>query len=265
MVYTHIKCEKAQDGAVAVLSLIRPERLNALALQTLDELHDFFRKLADDDKARVLIIRGEGRAFCAGADLRDEAMEQYADRINAGPDMHLVKVQKRFSRLITEMRAATQPIICLVRGHAAGGGMSMAMAADVCLCAPDAVFIPSFINIGLSGGELGSSWLLQRLVGKAKAGEILLTGRGVGAEEAGRIGLVARVIEDDLLEAGMEIAGAMLAKSPLGLRLTKEALDLAAEAPSLNMAINMEDRTQSILCYSKQFAEMAAAALAKKR
>lgn len=264
MAFEHIKCEKALDGAVAVLSLNRPQKLNALALQTLDEIGCFFALLADDDEVRVVIIRGEGRAFCAGADLRDEAMALYADSSNAGPEIHLAKVQKLFSRLITQMRAATQPIICAVRGHAAGGGMSMAMAADVCLCAPDAVFTPSFINIGLSGGELGSSWLLQRLVGKARAGEILLTGRGVPAEEAGRIGLVARVVEGDLTEASMEIARAMLGKTPMGLRLTKEALDLAAEAPSLGLAINLEDRTQSILCHSKQFADMATAALAKK-
>lgn len=264
MAYQHIKCEKALDGAVAILSLNRPEKLNALALHTLDELHHFLGTLDGNDEVRVLIIRGEGRAFCAGADLRDKAMEPFTDRINSGPEQHLAKVQKHFSRLISEMRSISQPVICAVRGHAAGGGMSMAMAADVCYCTADAVFTPSFINIGLSGGELGSSWLLQRLVGKARAGEILLTGRGVKAAEAGRIGLVAAVVDGDPLEAALATAKAMLAKSPMGLRLTKEALDLSAEAPSLNLAMEMENRTQSILCYSGPFAEMAMAALAKK-
>jgi enoyl-CoA hydratase len=132
--------------------------------------------------------------------------------------------------------------------------MCIALASDVIMASPDATFIPSFINIGLSGGELGSSYFLPRLVGIARSAEILLTGRTVEAAEADRIGLISRMVEDeDLMDAAMGTARIMLTKSPLGLRLTKETLNQNLNAPSLEAAIELENRNQSICCFAPEF------------
>ena len=134
--------------------------------------------------------------------------------------------------------------------------MCIALASDVILASPKATFIPSFINIGLSGGELGTSYFLPRLVGTTRAAEILLTGRAVDAAEAERIGLVCRVVEEgDLISAALDTARAMLTKSRLGLRLTKETLNQNLTAPSLEAAIELENRNQSMCCYEPEFLE----------
>ena len=147
-----------------------------------------------------------------------------------------------------------QPIIAVVNGAAAGGGMCLALASDMIIAGPKAKFIPSFINIGLSGGELGTTYFLPKAVGRAKAAEILMTGRAVEAEEADRIGLVSRLVDEDaLMDTAMQTARTMLGKSPLGLRLTKETLRQNQNAPTLESAIELENRNQSILCCSPDF------------
>jgi enoyl-CoA hydratase len=152
------------------------------------------------------------------------------------------------------MRKLPQPLIAAVNGHAAGGGMSMAMASDVILVTPEAAFTPSFVNIGLSGGELGTSYFLPRLVGTTRAAEILLTGRTVSAHEAERIGLVTRLVEEEkLLGEALTTARTMLAKSVSGLRMTKEVLNYNLDAPSLEAAIELENRNQSICCFTADF------------
>jgi enoyl-CoA hydratase len=167
-----------------------------------------------------------------------------------------VAIQKKYSDRILEMRRLPQPIIAAVNGPAAGGGMCIALASDVVLASPQATFIASFINIGLSGGELGTSYFLPRVVGRARAAEILLTGRTVDAREAERIGLVSRLVEvDDLMDVAMEMARTMLNKSPMGLRLTKEVLNQNMNAPSLEAAIELENRNQSICCCTPEFME----------
>jgi enoyl-CoA hydratase len=132
--------------------------------------------------------------------------------------------------------------------------MCMAMASDIIIAGPKASFTLSFINIGLSGGELGTTYFLPKLVGSARAADILLTGRTVGAAEADKIGLISRLVEEDrLMEVALEIAAAMLDKTPLGLRFTKETLNQNQNAPSLENAIELENRNQSILCITPEF------------
>jgi enoyl-CoA hydratase len=253
MQFNTIKYDTPRDG-IGRITLNRPERLNAINLDMLEELHVLFEQLTRDEGARVIIITGAGRGFCSGADLMDERIASEAAALFSNAAAHLMKIQKIYSRLVVEMRRLPQPIIAAVNGPAAGGGMCVALASDVIIAGARAAFTPSFINIGLSGGELGTSYFLPRLVGSVRAADILMTGRTVDAAEADKIGLISRLVADEkLMEAALEIAAGMLAKTPLGLRLTKEALNQNQNAPSLESAIELENRNQSILCLTPEF------------
>jgi enoyl-CoA hydratase/carnithine racemase len=130
----------------------------------------------------------------------------------------------------------------------------MALAADIIIAGPDAAFTPSFINIGLSGGELGTTYFLPRMVGSARASEILMTGRTVGAQEADKIGLISRLVEaDQVMATALGTARTLLGKTPLGLRLTKTAIRQNLNTPSLEDAIELENRNQSICCCTPDF------------
>jgi len=265
MNFATLKFEEPELG-IGVITLNRPERLNALSLEMVAELHELFAQLKAHPRARVLILTGEGRGFCSGADLKDGASR--GDFHKALPDAaaHLVGIQKKYADLILEMKRLPQSIIAAVNGPAAGGGMSLALASEIVIAGPRAAFTPSFINIGLSGGEMGTTFLLPRHVGSVRAAEILLTGRTVEAAEAERIGLVIRVVEEDrLMETAMGIARSLLAKSAMGLRLTKEALNLNQSAPSLEAAIELENRNQSMCCYTADFARSVAAFAQRKK
>jgi enoyl-CoA hydratase len=157
------------------------------------------------------------------------------------------------------LRHISQPVIAAVNGPAAGGGMTMVLASDIIFASPEASFTPSFINIGLSGGELGTTYFLPRMVGIARASEILMTGRTVRAEEAERIGLITRLVPAEaLLQTAKETARLMLAKSVRGLRLTKETIRQNLDAPSLENAVELENRNQSMLCTAPEFFEAIA-------
>ncbi|MCP4687352.1 MAG: enoyl-CoA hydratase/isomerase family protein, partial [Desulfobacterales bacterium] len=250
MTFSTIKFEEPEPE-IGLLTLNRPDRLNALSLDMLEDLHALFYELQSREEVRVLVITGQGRGFCSGADLKDSRMRREAATRFSSAATHLIAVQKTYADRILEMRRLPQPIIAAVKGPAAGGGLCIALASDVILASPGATFIPSFINIGLSGGELGTSYFLPRLVGTARAAEILLTGRAVAAAEAERIGLISRMVEEEnLMSAAMETARIMLTKSPLGLRLTKETLNQNLNAPSLEAAIELENRNQSICCFA---------------
>jgi enoyl-CoA hydratase len=253
MEFNTIKYDTPRNG-IGRITLNRPDRLNAINLDMLEELHVLFERLNTDEDVRVIIITGAGRGFCSGADLMDERIASEAAALFSNAAAHLMKIQKVYSRLVIEMRRLPQPIIAAVNGPAAGGGMCVALAADVIIAGARAAFTPSFINIGLSGGELGTTYFLPRLVGSARAADILMTGRTVDAAEADRIGLISRLTEDErLMEVALETASSMLDKTPLGLRLTKETLNQNQNAPSLESAIELENRNQSILCLTPEF------------
>jgi enoyl-CoA hydratase len=237
--YTAITVDRR--GAADWVTLNRPERLNTLSHAMVDDLLAYFGSAERAPACRVIVVRGAGRAFCAGVDIKETTMARHADAAAAMAE------QRRFSDIIRRMRRCPQPVIALVHGAASGGGLSIALAADVRIAGESARMNAAYIRIGFSGSDMGSSYFLPRLVGRSVASELLLTGRFVDAGRALRVGLVSEVVADDHLEAaGQALVDDMLATSPLGLRLTKEAID-ANTAASLDEAIAVEDRNQ-VLC-----------------
>ncbi|MFX1322865.1 MAG: enoyl-CoA hydratase/isomerase family protein, partial [Promethearchaeota archaeon] len=219
--------------------------------------------------------------FCAGLDLRESIVLQSKKKpeelkkkfffMNA-PDKDLIKAkmyaQWRTSHLIIKMRKISQPIIAIIQGPATGGGFTFALAADIRIAGEDAKMANSFINIGLSGSDLASSYHLPRLIGMSRAAEIIYTGRFVAAEEAERIGIVSKVIKGDetkLLDAAMVIAKSLLTKSPLGLRMTKEAINLSLDSPSLETIMQLENRSQMLCSTSDDLLEGVNAFFEKRR
>lgn len=241
------------EPALGLLTLNRPEKLNAMNRDMLEDFEELFRLLSSDDSIRVLIITGKGEGFSSGADL-GEALKYSDAEYFSDPERFLKLVQERYASIIIGMRRIPQPVIAAVNGAAAGGGLSLALACDIRVASPEAYFVASFINIGLSGGELGTSYFLPRMIGVSLASEILFTGRKFMADEAERSGLVSRVVpRDELIDAAVALARPMLEKSVGGLKLTKRVLDQNIDAPSLEAAINLENRNQSIMAFSKEF------------
>lgn len=247
------------EPRIGLVTLNRPDRLNAINDRMLDEFDALLRTLDRDDAIRVLVITGAGRGFCAGADLKEVVTRAQTEAF-ADPEAFLGLVQEKYSGLITRLRDIRQPLIAAVNGAAAGGGMAIALAADLRVCTPEAYFVASFINIGLSGGEMGSSYLLPRMVGISRASDILLTGRKVFGEEAERIGLVSQVTASEkLLDAALAYARMLTAKTVGGLKFTKRALEQNLTAASLEGAMNLENRNQAIMVFSGEFRRMIGA------
>ncbi|PKN35987.1 MAG: enoyl-CoA hydratase [Deltaproteobacteria bacterium HGW-Deltaproteobacteria-19] len=250
--YETLLFEEIEPG-VGLVTLNRPKQLNAISGEMLDEFNELFAILSKDDAIRVLIITGAGRGFCSGANL-DDAMIRAETKAFSDPEQFLKQVQERFAGLTLGLRRIPQPVIAAINGVAAGGGFSMAMAGDIRVATPQASFIASFANLGLTGGELGSSYFLPRLIGVARSSEILLTGRKVEADEAERIGLVNRVVpREQLIETALSYARPMLAKGVGALKLTKRVLDQNIDAPSLAAAVELENRNQTIMVFSGEF------------
>ena len=168
-----------------------------------------------------MILTGAGRGFCAGLDLRGYGAAPGNDGSDEPRDR--LANQEHMSRLVLRLRALPQPVIAAVNGPAAGFGLALALGCDIRYAATEAVFRAAFINIGVSNCDMGTSWLLPRLIGASRSHELMLTGRRVDAEEALRIGLVADVVEQDaLLERALEAAEQIAALAPWGVRLTKQ-------------------------------------------
>jgi len=240
-----------EGDALQVVTLNRPERLNALNQPLADALLGYFEARRRDGACRVILVRGAGRGFCSGADLKAGGQP---DRLRDGPDGDWV-----LRDLMKAMRACPQPIVALVHGAAAGGGLAIALAADVIVAGESAAFHPAFIKIGLSGSELGVSWRLQRTIGLSAAREMLLTGRPMTAPEALRTGLVSQVVADgELLACGQVMAQEMLRAAPDALRISKHSFDAALEIADFATALEFEERGQMLMI--RQGAALRAAA-----
>lgn len=252
------------------LTLNRPDRLNAMSIEMIQELREFFGRLDQHLEARVVVFRGAGRAFCAGMDVKDlaESMGK-GDQEGKGPPglaTHGHILQRAVSEIVIQMRRAPQPIIGAIRGPAAGGGFSLTMACDIRLASQSARFNANNIRIGYSGGDMGSSYFLPRLIGLSRAAEFLYTGRIMDAATAERIGFVSRVVTDELLEqTAEELAREMISATPFALRLTKEILNMNIDAPSLVAATEYEGRGNILCGFTEDAQEATKAVFFEKR
>lgn len=234
----------SEKDHVGRLTLDRPEALNALNETMILELEGLFGRLMHEDDTRVLMMDGAGeRGFCAGLDMKETAPALFE-----APVETIYAMQSRTSRLLSAMRALPQPIVAAVHGAAYGAGFSFAMAADLRIITPEARFSAAYINIGLGGADLASSFFLPRLIGAGRASEYLLTGAPMDAETAMALGFASRCVPRAELAATAErIAVDMAAKNPLGLRMTKEAINQNLGAASLAQALHLENRNQALL------------------
>ncbi len=243
MPYETLIHETPEPG-IGVLTLNRPEAYNAVSFRMMVELETFWRERRDDLETVVVVLRGAGeKGFCAGLDMKETAKK--------APEMSVpefYRFQARLARINLAMRRAPQPIIAAVHGAAAGQGFSFVLASDIRVVTPDARFSAAYINIGLGGADMACSYFLPRMIGAGRAYEFMYTGDFMSAEEAMSLGLVSRIAErEDLRETAMVYARKLMTKNPMGLRLTKEAVNMNLDAGGLEQALNLEDRNQTLL------------------
>jgi enoyl-CoA hydratase len=228
---------------VAVVTLNRPERMNAMAFDVMIPFRDTLREIGYDNTVRVVVITGAGHGFCSGADLEDPGTIPHIDGLTL-PTMAL-RSMELLDDVITTMRRLHQPVIAAVNGAAIGGGFCLALAADMRVASETAYFRAAGINNGLTAAELGLSFLLPRVVGQGRAADIMLTGRDVDAAEADRIGLVSRVVApDDLMASCFAVADRIIGWSRAGVELTKRQLWNSLDASSLQSHMDAEGTAQ---------------------
>ncbi|GAA1529968.1 enoyl-CoA hydratase/isomerase family protein [Nocardioides humi] len=257
--YETLTVEQVSPGIV-VLTLNRPDRYNAMTNVMFAELERVALGLDQEDDLRVVVMTGAGAAFCAGYDLAD------AEHLSDLGAIGMLNQQERAARALLAVRSMRVPVIAAVNGAAAGGGLALALQADIRLAAPEAKFNAAFVRIGLTAGDLGTSWLLTRLVGPAVASDLSFTGRMVLAEEAARIGLANSVAEPGrVVDDALALAGQIVANSPGGVQLSKRALHANMEVGSYAAAIELENRGQALLTRSSDMPEALAAFKEKRR
>lgn len=259
MTYETISVEKR--GPVDWLTLNRPEALNAISVEMVGELNEYFGRLYNDGTVRVVVMRGAGRAFCAGLDIKQRENRDEAEVPFGGG----FGFQGYLADVYIKMRRCPQPIVALVHGAACGGGFAFALAADIRIAGASAKMNAAFIRIGLSSCDMGVSYFLPRLIGGSIASELMLTGRFIHAPRALATGLVSQVVPDDQLDgAAQGYVDDLLNASPMGLRMTKEGLNLSVDAASLEAAMAIENRNQLMTSRSPNFAEGMKAFLEKR-
>ena len=250
-----------KEGAVDWLTLNRPEALNALNVEMVRELRDYFGGLEENIDTRIVVMQGAGRSFCAGLDIKEAG----APSEGPAPVGRGWGFQGYLADVYVRMRRCPQPIISLVQGSACGGGFAFMLASDIRVAAENARMNAAFIRIGLSACDMGTSYFLPRLVGTSLASELMLTGRFINADRALATGLVSEVVpEEELESAARSYVDDMLTTSPIGLRLTKEGLGMAIDAPSLEAAMAIENRNQILCSQSEDFKEGMRAFLEKR-
>ncbi len=240
------------DAGVGTITLDRPDRINALTFEVYAELRDTFRALKDGHpEVRALVLRGEGpRGFCSGGDVRDIIGELFARDMRG-----LLEFTRITGALVHAIRAARPPVIAALHGVCCGAGAVIALACDVRLVAPDTRIAYLFPKVGLSGADMGASWLLPRVVGFGRASQLLLTGEFVDAERAERIGLVNRVVDASALRAEAHAFATELARGPaFAHAMTKRMLEYEAHV-DFATGIEAEAQAQAICMEHPDFRE----------
>ena len=251
--------DQIEEGVVR-LTLNRPKTLNSLSVGLVDDLHDRLARIEHDASVRVVVITGAGRGFCSGIDLNGYGVPAgYEDQGNVQQGL---ATQRQIVGLVQRIRRLPQVVIAAVNGPAAGGGLALVLASDVRIASESADFMVAFSQIGVTGCDIGTSWMLPRLVGAGRAHELILTGRRFDAAEALEMGLLARVVPaDELFAAVRTCAQALLRKPPLSLSLTKQGMWLSMEIPSFDAAIELENRQQIMTMVTADRAEALASFL----
>jgi enoyl-CoA hydratase/carnithine racemase len=249
-----------EEGPVATITLNRPDRLNAVTFEVYAELRELFHALANHDAVKVAIITGEGRGFCSGGDV-----DSIIGRLVEQDTTELLAFTRMTGAVIANMRALPKPIIAAINGITAGAGAVIALAADFRIAVPSATMAFLFTRVGLAGADMGAAYLLPRVVGLARATELLMLGDPIPADEALRVGLVNKVVAGDALMDEARALAQRLATGPdfaLGMtkRLLNQALDLDFTA-----AIEAEAQGQAICMQTPAFREAYEAFRARRR
>ena len=240
----------AEADAVATVTLNRPEKLNPLTFESYADLRDLLAELPHHEDVRVLVIRGEGRAFCGGGDVNEIIGELI--RMDA---RDLMRFTKMTGDVIRAMRECPVPIIAAVNGIAAGAGAVVALAADFRVVGASGKFAFLFTKVGLSGGDMGAAYLLPRVVGLGRATQLLMLGETIDAQTADRYGLVSTLVPDDQLDTAVTDLAARLAAGPtLALAQTKSLLTRELDIP-IGSAMDLDAMTQALLMTTRDHAE----------
>ncbi|HCS28889.1 MAG TPA: enoyl-CoA hydratase [Spongiibacteraceae bacterium] len=247
-----ITIEQLDDG-IQCINLNRPDSLNALNEALIGDLLEAFTALNNDRKTRVVILTGAGKGFCAGADLKNSS---------AGPGTipgtdgmgqlgYTYKFQEYLAELMLAIHECDKPVIAAVNGAAVGGGLALTLACDIRIASTAARFGSVFIKTGLSSCDVGTSYFLPRLVGASDAAELMLTGRIFDAEEAKTLRLTSQTVApEQLLESALEKARMIAANAEYGVWMTKKGLRSNIDAPGLRQAMELENRTQVLGCFT---------------
>ena len=242
-----------EDG-VATVRLDRPDKLNALTFEAYADLRDLLAELPQRGDARVLVVRGSGRAFCSGGDVH----EIIGATLSMSPD-ELLAFTRMTGEVIRGMRECPVPIIAAVHGMAAGAGAVIALAADFRVCTQAAKFAFLFTKVGLSGADMGAAYLLPRLIGLGHATRLLMLGDTISADEAFRIGLVSELVEEREFEGAVDGLARRLASGPVQAYAQTKALLTREQDMSLSAAVELEAMTQALLMKGQDYAEFHAA------
>ena len=238
---SNLELSRPRPG-VTVITLNRPDKLNALDFGLVEGLHRTLDEIRADDECRVVVLTGAGRGFCSGLDLADP----FPDEATRGLEFPRagMRWQERIAELTTKLSHLRQPVIAAVNGPAYGGGFALALASDIRLASRSARFCTQFIKLGLGGCDIGVSYTLPRVVGAGQAFDLILTARTVDADEALRIGLVSRLSEGSVLDDALAVADTLCSYGTFGVESTKQVLWANLEAPSLEAALQVENRSQ---------------------
>jgi enoyl-CoA hydratase/carnithine racemase len=246
-------------SGVATITLNRPERLNALTFEVYRELTDTFAALRSEPEVRAVVITGAGRAFCSGGDVHNIIGELFKRDMEG-----LLAFTRMTCELVANIRALHKPVITSLNGTTAGAGACIALASDIRIAAEEAKIAFLFVKVGLSGADMGAAYLLPRVVGLAKATELLYTGDFISAQEAERIGLYNRVVPASQLKAATQELAEVLARGPaFALAKTKELLDREAHM-NLEAALECEAQAQAICMQHPDYREAYEAFVAKR-
>ncbi|MBX7433003.1 enoyl-CoA hydratase/isomerase family protein [Mycobacterium sp. Y57] len=245
---------------IAVLALNRPDKLNALSYELVEDLHRTLDAVAADNVCRVVVLTGAGRGFCSGLDLSAPSPPE----AGGGTEFPRsgMRWQERIADLTAKIHRLRQPVIAAVNGVAYGGGFGIALACDLRIAGPSAKFCTQFIKLGLGGCDIGVSYTLPRIVGAGPAFDLILTARAVDAQEALRLGLVSRLVDDPVQEA-LDVAETLCGYGKFGVESTKQVLWANLDATSLESALHLENRSQILASTSGEMREAASAVLRK--